>query len=70
MSLCVAEVCEVLRFYNRPILSDDINKTVHGQSTKIVKCGGIRGHESPRAGTPQDVYPVSVGQAKIQLTGP
>ena len=50
-------------------MSDDINKTIHGQSMKIFKCGGIRGHESPRAATPQGVYPVSVGQAKIQLTG-
>ena len=50
-------------------MSDDINKTVHGQSTTICNCGGIRGHESPRAGTPQGIYPMSVGQAKIQVTG-
>ena len=35
----------------------------------FLKCGGIRGHESLRAGTRQGIYPVSVVQAKIQVTG-
>ena len=55
--------------FSKDVPKLSINKTVHGQSTKIFKCGGIREHKSPRAGTPQGVYPVTVGQAKIQLTG-
>ena len=35
---------------------------------QFLKCGGIRGHESPRAGTVQGIYPVRVVQAKIQGT--
>ena len=33
------------------------------------KCGEIRGHESPRVGTPKGIYSVSVAQAQVQGTG-
>ena len=36
---------------------------------QFYKCGGVRGHESPRVATPKGIYPVSVVQAQIQGTG-
>ena len=37
-------------------MSHDINKTVHGQRTSILKCGGIRGRPSYH-GLEQRRYP-------------
>ena len=39
------------------------------KALQFLKCGGIRGRESPRAETAQGIYPVSVVQAKIRGIG-